>query len=79
MLQFSMADRLAEDLPNMLEEHKAIVAALDKLKVAAMAENKQKQVHFAEKLILHAKNEEDILYPAAILIGKYLKRDSSSG
>jgi hypothetical protein len=30
-------------------------------------------VHFAEKLKLHAKNEEEVLYPAAILVGEYLK------
>jgi hypothetical protein len=28
---------------------------------------------FAEKLALHAKTEEDVLYPAAILVGEYLK------
>jgi hemerythrin superfamily protein len=28
---------------------------------------------FAEKLTLHAKNEEEILYPAALLVGEYIK------
>jgi hypothetical protein len=28
---------------------------------------------FAEKLMLHAKTEEEVLYPAAILVGEYLK------
>jgi hypothetical protein len=28
---------------------------------------------FARKLILHAQTEEEILYPASILIGEYLK------
>jgi hypothetical protein len=71
----SMAERLAADLSNMLEEHEGIIAALDKLKVSAAAENKKEQVHFAEKLALHAKTEEEVLYPAAILIGDYLKEN----
>jgi hypothetical protein len=31
-------------------------------------------MQFAEKLKLHAKTEEQILYPTAILIGEYLKQ-----
>ena len=30
-------------------------------------------VHFAEKLTLHAQTEEEVLYPASILVGDYLK------
>ena len=77
-MAISMSDRLEEDLSNMLEEHKTIVATLDKLKAAAAAENKKEQAHFAEKLVLHAKTEEEVLYPAAILIGKYLKESHTS-
>ncbi len=69
----SMADKLVKDLPHMLKEHQHIVIALDKMKSAALTENKQEFANLAEKLILHAKNEEDVLYPAAILVGKYLK------
>jgi hypothetical protein len=29
--------------------------------------------HFAEKLRLHAETEEQVLYPAAILVGEYVK------
>jgi hypothetical protein len=28
---------------------------------------------FAEKLMFHAQTEEEVLYPAAILVGEYLK------
>jgi hypothetical protein len=68
-----MTDRLKSELPKMLEEHKRIVAALEKLTLAAKKENKREFEHFAEKLMLHAQNEEEILYPAALLIGEYLK------
>jgi hypothetical protein len=68
-----MTDRLKAELPEMLREHKAVVVALKKLTVAAKREKKPEHAHFAEKLMLHAKTEEEVLYPAAILIGEYLK------
>jgi hypothetical protein len=68
-----MTDKLKAELPHMLEEHKVVVAALKKLIEAARAENKPEVIHFAEKLMLHAQTEEEVSYPTAILIGKYLK------
>ena len=68
-----MTDRLKAELPEMLREHKAIVSALKKLIAAAKKEKKPVHARFAEKLMLHAKTEEDVLYPAAILIGDYLR------
>lgn len=71
-----MTEKLKQDLPNMLEEHKQIVGALDNLVKVAKKENKTEIVVFAEKLKLHAKNEEEVLYPAAILVGEFLKLKS---
>ena len=71
-----MTEKLKQDLPNMLEEHKQIVGALDNLVEVAKKENKTEIVVFAEKLKLHAKNEEEVLYPAAILVGEFLKLKS---
>jgi hypothetical protein len=68
-----MTDRLKSELPKMLEEHNAVVAELKKLIAAAEADNKLEHAHFAEKLMLHAQTEEEVLYPASILIGEYLK------
>jgi hypothetical protein len=68
-----MTDRLKAELPEMLREHAAVVAALEKLIVAAKNENLPEHARFAEKLILHAQTEEEVLYPAAILVGEYLK------
>jgi hypothetical protein len=68
-----MTEKLKQDLPVMLEEHKHIVKELDKLIDVAKKENKTEIIVFAEKLKLHAKNEEEVLYPAAILVGEYLK------
>jgi hemerythrin superfamily protein len=69
----AMTDRLKKELPEMLREHEAVVAALQNLIAAAKEEQKLEHAHFAEKLMLHAKTEEQVLYPAAILIGEYLK------
>lgn len=68
-----MTDRLKADLGHMILEHKQIVTALKGLTEAANLEGKEEFAHFAAKLILHAQTEEEVLYPASILIGEYLK------
>ncbi len=68
-----MTDKLEAELPQMLVEHKAIVAALQQLVEAAKAEDKPDYARFAEKLMAHARTEEEVSYPAALLIGRYLK------
>jgi hypothetical protein len=69
----NMTDKLEAELPTMLSEHKDIVGALKKLIDAARLENRPDVVHFAEKLMLHAQTEEQVAYPAAILVGRYVK------
>ncbi len=68
-----LSDKLKAELPKMLEAHKGIVDALDKLIAVAREENKTQPVEFAETLKAHAQSEEQITYPAAILVGEYLK------
>jgi hypothetical protein len=68
-----LTDRLRRELPQMLAEHQAIVAALKKLSEAAHAASQDDVVALAEKLTLHAQAEEQVMYPAAILVGEYLK------
>lgn len=68
-----MTNKLKKDLPHMLKEHKAIIVKLKKLVIVAKKEKRPEFAHFADKLILHAKTEEEVLYPAAILIGEYVK------
>jgi hypothetical protein len=67
------ADKLKAGLNQMLEEHKAIVAAVDRLSNAAKQVGKIEYAEFAEALMLHAQAEEEVTYPAAILVGEYLK------
>jgi hypothetical protein len=68
-----MTARLRERYPQMLEEHRAITAALERLAEAAREENKPEQLAFAHALKLHAQHEEQVLYPAALLLGEYLR------
>lgn len=68
-----MATRLREEYESMLEEHRELTAALDALSEAAERENQPEAKAFAEGLKLHAQNEEQVLYPATLLIGEYLK------
>jgi hypothetical protein len=68
-----MTDRLKKNLAQMLEEHKAIVVELNNLIVEAKKASKPEYITFSEKLTLHAKNEEEVLYPAALLVGEYIK------
>lgn len=63
----------AAELPEMLEEHKAIVGKLRVLEELARKEDNLECVRFADELRLHAQNEEEVLHPASMLVGEYLK------
>jgi len=69
----AVTDALKKEMPRMLEEHKSIVAALKVLGAVAGKENRTEYAWLAEKLILHARTEEEVLYPAALLVGEYVR------
>ncbi len=69
----SMTEKLQAELPLMLEEHKMIIEALQDLISVSTKENKPEYIEFAQKLMLHAQTEEEVMYPAAILVGEYIK------
>jgi hypothetical protein len=68
-----MADKLRANYPQMIEEHQQIQQALRNLAAAAKDENQPEAAAFAEALMAHAGNEEQILYPTTLLIGEFLK------
>lgn len=68
-----LTDRLETELPAMLAEHKAIVGALTRLQQAALRAERDDIVRFAQTLIQHARTEEAVMYPAALLVGRYLR------
>lgn len=69
----AMTDALRKEMPRMLEEHKRIRAATENLRAAAREEKAPAQEQFAERLAAHAQTEEEILYPAAILVGDVIR------
>jgi hypothetical protein len=68
-----LTDSLRAELPQMLEEHRAIRAALENLAQVARAENQPEHARLAEKIMLHARSEEQVTYPAALLVGEIVR------
>ncbi len=66
--------KLEQELPAMLHEHQQIRQALHRLELAALEEDHRHILKFVHDLKEHAVLEEKVLYPAAILVGKYLEK-----
>lgn len=66
----AMAAHLEAELSQMLAEHRDIVAALQALRAAARAEERPDALAFADALESHAAVEEQVMYPAAVLVGR---------
>jgi hypothetical protein len=69
-----VVENLRRELPQMIDEHRQIADLLRLLASEAEAEGKAEYVELAEELIVHAHIEEDVLYPAALLIGEYARK-----
>lgn len=69
----AMTDTLERELPGMLNEHRAIAAAVATLEAAAVREGAEAWVRFARQLRLHARTEEEVYYPGALVVGRMLK------
>jgi hypothetical protein len=74
-----LTDRLAADMPHMLAEHAEIVEAVHRLEEAATAENHAGGLAFARMLATHAKMEEEVTYPTALLVGEYVRSRMAAG
>ena len=70
----SLTDRLEAELPQMLAEHQAIVAALNNLRQIAERAGRADIVQFAQALTEHARIEEEVMYPAAVLVGQVVRQ-----
>jgi len=69
----ALTDRLERERDGMIDDHKRIVDALKGLLEEARAQDKVEYAEFARHLMRHAEMEEQVLYPAAILVGRYLR------
>jgi hypothetical protein len=68
-----MTDALRAELPRMLEEHVAIGAAARELEHTARAAGNVEVERLAQALLLHARTEQEVLYPAAIMVGDWVR------
>jgi hypothetical protein len=68
-----LTDSLRAELPRMLREHLEIHAATARLQEVAREAGDSAVVQFARQLILHAQTEEEVLYPAALLVGEVVR------
>lgn len=74
-----LTDELKRNMPQMLVEHAELQEALLRLAAAGKAEHKPQAERFAEGLMHHAQMEEQVMYPAAMLVGEYLKLRLQAG
>ncbi len=75
----AMTDALRAELPRMLEEHKAIHAATRRLGEVALAAKDEAVAQLAEDLKVHARSEEEVFYPAALLVGDLVRMRLRAG
>ena len=67
-----MTDALERELPQMLREHNVIRGAVAGFRAEAAKADREDYVRFSDELAAHARQEEEILYPAAVLVGRYV-------
>lgn len=68
------ASRLETELPQLLAEHKRITEFLQGFLTSAREVNKTEYAEYAYRLVEHMRLEEEVLYPAAILVGGYARK-----
>lgn len=68
-----LTDSLRAEMPKMLAEHVQIRAAVLALEAAAREGNYEQALSLAEKLKVHALTEEEVSYPAALVVGDMVR------
>ena len=68
-----LTDSLRAEMPKMLAEHAQIRAAVLALEAAARADKNKQALMLAEKLKMHALTEEEVSYPAALVVGDIVR------
>jgi hemerythrin-like domain-containing protein len=70
--------KLEKEYPGMLHGHKELRKMLKRLKKAAEEEGHLTAIRFAEALEKHSQEEEEVLYPAALLAGRIASQQSKA-
>ena len=68
----SFHERFSSDYPRMLKEHAQVKKLIERVRAAAK-EGKGGVVTVMDELEHHAKVEEEVLYPAAMLVGAFAR------
>ncbi len=68
-----MTDSLQAEMPRMLQEHRHIAAAVSQFEAVARAEGVYRFEMLGVSLRRHARTEEEVMYPAAILVGDVVR------
>lgn len=68
-----LCEKLKSQLSHLSAEHQLIKAFVDELIQSDTTENHPGIIEFEKELQKHANTEEEVFFPAAILIGEYLK------
>ena len=71
-----LIDSLKAELPRMLTEHMTIGVAVQRLARDAKEARHVEAARLAEEIRLHALTEEEVLYPAAVLVGELVRARS---
>lgn len=66
----ALALKLEAELPTMIEEHVEIAAAATALADVARTEGRPEIEAFAGRILHHARTEEEVTYPAAVVAGR---------
>lgn len=69
----AMTVKIEQELPQLLSEHRAILESSRRLGDVARRERKPQFLDVADRLWLHTRIAEEVLYPAAILLGEHLR------
>ena len=68
-----MTELAKADEHNLWNEHLQITSLMNDMIAAAKSDNEQLIVNFATRVAAHSLNEIEVLVPAAIVIGDYLR------
>ena len=68
----SLYAKFSSDYPKMLKEHSQVKELIERVRAMA-GRGKTRAAIVMDELELHAKVEEEVLYPAALLVGAFAK------
>ena len=74
----SLRMKFASDYPKMLKEHSQVKELIERVRATAAKDGNTRAAAVMDKLELHAKVEEEVLYPAALLVGVFAKSGATA-